>query len=1422
MKLKRIFLISVLFSSITYSQTANNCGNYTSSGSNSSPYLPGSNTACNSAVPGTVNTTGAWTGSGCSGNIVSTVVGPPVSCLTVSYTAVNTDDYGTLSTNTGGVLTITGVNVGVSGNVIGPYQCVGGGGGYGDVMVTICSTIPFNSLTLLNTGCSSGWVVNCATPVTCNMTNLTANVGACVPGPNTYSTTGQVQFSGAPATGQLIVEDCNGVQQVFNPPFTSPINYSLTGQNANNAPCDITAYFTAAPSCTMTVNYTAPTCVCNIDNFTANISACQAGSVYDINGTVTYSSPPPAGSLVIQVDNGTSTYSTTINPPFTSPDNYTITGIPANSANSTITAFFTSNPACTSTINFTATAPCNCDAEVGTFTPVITGSSTNNYVLCYGDEIDITSNNDWVGPGEMFAPPGPVYDPGVSWLVYSCAPTVALTPDPMNTVPSDPCFIGLVSDFDLYDINDMYWINSYPPGTFTNNTVYFVPITMYSITSGTYSYVNTSLPCYEMGPAYAVQYLPEFNYAITQDCPTSSATVTVSGGLPALNGSNFTASNLLPATASFGNTTCANNGTIVVNGLNSGENYSFTITDGNGCPYQVTGGPFLLDPVINAGPDQTICLGANVTLTGSGAGVGGTYTWDNGVTNNVAFSPAATTTYTVTGTNSQGCSNTDQVTVTVNPLPAVNAGPDQTICAGSPVVLSGSGANTYSWNNGVTNNVAFNPAATLTYTVTGTDANLCTNTDQVLVTVNPLPIINAGPDQTICIGASATLTGTGAGVGGVYAWNNGVTNGVAFNPAVTTTYTVTGTDANLCANTDQVIVNVNPLDDPSFNYPLGLTYCETAANPTPNVTGVTGGTFSYSVTSGGPTLDLNTSTGTINLANSDVGTYSITYNTAGAPGSLCPQSTSLNLSITSAPIADFTFGVYCANAIDPSPTFINGGSGGVFSAAPAGLTINSATGVVDVSASTAGTYTVTNTINISGCALVSATDDITVNELPTANITGTTTICPEAPLPDVTINITAGAPSWDLTYTYNGAPTTVNVATSPYIITGAAVGTYTLSSITDANGCSNTLSGSAIISNFPTPVMDAFNDQDVCEGSNLAMNAFGSNITGSTFSWTNTTGVNVGFGLSGNGFIPTFLATNGTGTDIAVTVSVIPTSPNGCVGLAENFIVNVHPLPTVSFTGGPLNGCAPLTVTFTNTSMPVGSNCLWTFGNGNSGYSCDSITNIYEAGLYSVSLAVTTSFGCYATTTYTDYVNVSPLPIASFSFAPQIIDIDDTEVEFTNHSDYADSYEWDFGDNSTVSNLIHPTHIFPQVPDDFLVTLIATNNGGLCADTAQQVITIQDVLIFYVPNVFTPDHDDFNEVFQPVFTSGFDPFDFHLMIFNRWGEVIFESYDATKGWDGTYSDQGLVQDDVYIWQIEFKETMSDKRHTHRGHVTVLK
>lgn len=218
-------------------------------------------------------------------------------------------------------------------------------------------------------------------------------------------------------------------------------------------------------------------------------------------------------------------------------------------------------------------------------------------------------------------------------------------------------------------------------------------------------------------------------------------------------------------------------------------------------------------PTVTANASSmSVCTGSQVTLTGGGAT---SYTWDNGVTNGVAFTPTATTTYTVTGTNANNCQNTAQVTVTVNPLPTVTANATATtICAGGQVTLTGGGATSYTWDNGVTNGVAFTPTATTTYTVTGTDANSCQNSAQVTVTVaSGITVTANATATTICVGDQVTLTGSGATS---YTWDNGVTNGVAFTPTATTTYSVTGTSGS-CTDNDQITITVNPLPTVTAN-----------------------------------------------------------------------------------------------------------------------------------------------------------------------------------------------------------------------------------------------------------------------------------------------------------------------------------------------------------------------------------------------------------------------------------------------------------------------------------------------------------------------------------------------------------------------------------------------------------------------------
>jgi hypothetical protein len=345
---------------------------------------------------------------------------------------------------------------------------------------------------------------------------------------------------------------------------------------------------------------------------------------------------------------------------------------------------------------------------------------------------------------------------------------------------------------------------------------------LYQLGQPTYSWSNgATTPSITVSPAQTTTYTCtiSMNGAIT----TQSQTITVNP-LPTVSaGANL-------SVCSGASVTLSGSGAVSYvwdNGVQDGVSFipnatsTYTVigTDANGCTNtaQVQVAVNAL-PVVSAGANQTICSGANVTLNGSGAT---SYAWNNNVQNGVAFTPNATQTYTVTGTDANGCSNTAQTTVTVNALPTVTATANQSICSGTSVTLSGSGAISYAWDNGVQDGVIFIPNATTTYTVTGTNANGCTNTAQTTVTVNALPTVNAGANQTVCAGSTATLNGSGAVS---YAWNNNVQNGVPFTPNATQTYTLTGTDANGCQGTDQVLVTVASQTTSSITQAACLTY----------------------------------------------------------------------------------------------------------------------------------------------------------------------------------------------------------------------------------------------------------------------------------------------------------------------------------------------------------------------------------------------------------------------------------------------------------------------------------------------------------------------------------------------------------------------------------------------------------------------
>ena len=276
--------------------------------------------------------------------------------------------------------------------------------------------------------------------------------------------------------------------------------------------------------------------------------------------------------------------------------------------------------------------------------------------------------------------------------------------------------------------------------------------------------------------------------------------------------------------------------------------------------------------------------------------------------------------------------------------------------------------------------------------------------------------------------------------------------------------------------------------------------------------------------------------------------------------------------------------------------------------------------------------------------------------------------------------------------------------------------------------------------------------------------------------------------------------------------------------------IRVYEAPTAILTSDLTQACSPTKIQFTDLSYSESSiieNWYWDFGNGTTSTGQNPLINYdlddVESGseLFDIQLTVTNSYGCSTTTSVSDYIEIYSTPTASFTFNPFMPSVTDPEVDFENTSTNADDYLWLFGDGQT-STISDPTYTYSDAgPNLYNAQLIAYNNNGMCSDTAMSTIQVDDVIIFYVPNAFTPDGDQYNNVWQPVFYSGYDPYDFHCIVFNRWGEVVWESFDASKGWNGRYGVHGQVQDGTYVWKINFKESTTAKQHQFIGHVTVL-
>lgn len=499
------------------------------------------------------------------------------------------------------------------------------------------------------------------------------------------------------------------------------------------------------------------------------------------------------------------------------------------------------------------------------------------------------------------------------------------------------------------------------------------------------------------------------------------------------------------------------------------------------------------------------------------------------------------------------------------------------------------------------------------------------------------------------------------------------------------------------------------------------------------------------------------------ISNTASGTYTFTPNAGQC--STTPVTISVTVNNTVTP----TFPAhpqYCLNEVPQTlPATSDNGVSGTWSPA----TINT---------STAGTADYTFTPSGNPCA-APVTVTIVVDAAPTPTFTQIPAFCAGETAPVLPANSTNSiSGTW--------SPATVNNTSS---------GTYTFTP--DAGQCATTATMSITVNTTVTPNLTAAGP--FCTNSlpvNLTADIAGGSWSGAGM--TPATGA----------FDP---ASAGPGTH---TVTYVHTQ--GCGGTNSMDIV-VNPLPDSDFTADTLNGCSPVTVHFTTDPSVTAS--LWEFGDNTTSNTAGVAEHIFQtAGTYSITLTNTFN-GCSSSTTKTNYITVFPTPTAGFSMSPQVLSENETNTQFDNLSVDAGTYSWTFGDGGT-SSLENPSHEFPKVPGSYEVTLTATSPNG-CTDIATRVVTVRENKIIYVPNTFTPDGDEFNNVFAPVITAGYDTQNYSFVIFNRWGETVFESHDVSKGWDGTYMGK-LVQAGIYTWTIRIKSLNDDRYEVFNGHLNMMR
>lgn len=648
------------------------------------------------------------------------------------------------------------------------------------------------------------------------------NVSVSITGPSTVCTGNQINLTANGATSYTW--DTGAQASTIAPSPTITTTYSVIGVSGN---CSNTAVTTITVNPFPVLTVSGNSVICAGETTTLSVSGASTYS-WSTSSTATAINVSPATNTVYSVDGNSlgcitnATFAVTSNslPIVTvaqsatavcvsSPVSFTASGANTYSwSGGPGTDTFVANPTSASIYTVTGTTAQNCSATrtvgVGSFSLPVMAIAPASATTCLGNSVTFTASGastyTWnASPTETAStfsntPTATITHTVVGTTAQGCVgnATVALVANPIPTLSIAPASITLcVQSPATFTASgaDTYTWNSVSQGSTAN---------FFHLNSTTHTVVGTnSLGCSSNATVGVTALaLPVVSIApsLTTVCVNSTA--------------NFTASGALTYTWYNAST----NSVIAITPTTTGS-YSVVGTDANGC--SSSGSAVLLTnplPVVSTSINtSSVCPSRSVSLSASGAS---TYSWITlGVGATLVTTPTISTTYTVIGTTSLGCSSSTNVSVFVFALPSLSVTPaSPTLCLNQTTTLTASGANSYTWSNATSGNtLEVTSLSNETFTLTGINAQGCVNTKTVPVVVNQLPTLTVLPglSNVICAGESMTLTVSGTAT---FTWmpGNMTTSTLEVSPTSPTFYTVAGTDANNCKNQTVITLAVNP------------------------------------------------------------------------------------------------------------------------------------------------------------------------------------------------------------------------------------------------------------------------------------------------------------------------------------------------------------------------------------------------------------------------------------------------------------------------------------------------------------------------------------------------------------------------------------------------------------------------------------